>query len=42
VSREVGVEIYRLEEWRAQALTGMESGFKVGPFNREVRQIVSS
>lgn len=39
VSREVGVEIYRLEEWRAQALTGMESGFKVrikDPLNKEL------
>lgn len=29
VSREVGLEIYRLEEWRKQALSGMESGLKI-------------
>lgn len=28
VSREVGVEIYRLETWRDQALTGMEGALK--------------
>jgi len=28
VSRELGVEIYRLEEWRDKALLGMESGLK--------------
>ncbi len=28
VSREVGVEIYRLEAWRDQALTGMEGALK--------------
>lgn len=28
VSREVGVEIYRLDEWRNQALGGMEASFK--------------
>lgn len=28
ISREIGVEIYRLEEWRVQALSGIESGFK--------------
>lgn len=28
VSREVGVEIYRLETWRNQALDGMESALK--------------
>jgi hypothetical protein len=28
VSREVGVEIYRLEAWRAQALAGMEGALK--------------
>ena len=28
VSREVGVEIYRLDEWRNQALSGMEASFK--------------
>lgn len=28
VSREVGVEIYRLEAWRDQALAGMEGALK--------------
>ncbi len=28
VSREIGVEIYRLEQWRAQALAALESGLK--------------
>lgn len=28
VSREVGVEIYRLEEWRKKALEGMETALK--------------
>ena len=28
VSREVGVELYRLEAWQAQALTGLEFGLK--------------
>jgi transposase len=28
LSREFGVEIYRLEEWRDRALTGMETGLK--------------
>ena len=28
VSREVRVEVYRLEEWRTQALNGMETSFK--------------
>ena len=28
VSRAVGVEIYRLEEWKAQALAGLELGLK--------------
>ena len=28
LSRELGVEIYRLEEWRKQALMGMESALK--------------
>ncbi len=28
VSREVGVEIYRLEEWKARALAGLELGLK--------------
>ena len=29
LSRELGVEVYRLEEWRDKALTGMEAGLKV-------------
>ena len=28
LSRELGVEIYLLEEWRTQALQGMDSGLK--------------
>ena len=28
VSREVGVEVYRLEQWKARALTGLELGLK--------------
>ena len=28
LSRELGVEIYRLEDWRKQALEGMESALK--------------
>ncbi len=28
LSREVGVEIYRLEEWRERALAGLECGLK--------------
>jgi len=28
VSRDVGVEIFRLSEWRDEALLGMECGFK--------------
>ncbi len=28
VSRDVGIEIFRLSEWRDEALLGMESGFK--------------
>ena len=28
LSREVGVEIYRLEEWRERALAGLEGGLK--------------
>jgi hypothetical protein len=28
LSREVGVEIYRLEEWRDKALSGMDLGLK--------------
>ena len=28
LSRELGVEIYRLEDWRKQALKGMESALK--------------
>jgi hypothetical protein len=29
LSRELGVEIYRLEAWREQALAGMDAGLKV-------------
>ena len=28
VSREVGVELYRLEQWRGQALAGMDAGLR--------------
>jgi len=28
LSRELGVEIYRLEAWREQALAGMDAGLK--------------
>ena len=28
VSREVGVELYRLEAWQARALAGLELGLK--------------
>lgn len=28
LSRELGVEIYRLDEWRERALSGMETGLK--------------
>jgi len=28
VSRDVGVEIYRLEEWKQEAMSGIESRFK--------------
>lgn len=28
LSRETGVEIYRLEQWRDQALSGMEAGLR--------------
>ena len=31
VSREVGVEIYRLEEWKDRALAGLELGLKEQP-----------
>lgn len=29
LSRELGVEVYRLEEWRDKSLTGMEAGLKL-------------
>ena len=28
VSREVGVEVYRLEQWKSRALAGLELGLK--------------
>ena len=28
VSRDVGIEIYRLEEWKSEAMDGIESRFK--------------
>jgi transposase len=41
LSRELGVEIYLLEEWRTKALHGMESGLKVrieDPLEQELNQ----
>ena len=41
LSRELGVEIYRLEEWRRKALLGMEEGLRerIGdPLNTELDQ----
>lgn len=29
LSRELGVEVYQLEEWRSKAIQGMESGLKI-------------
>lgn len=31
LSRELGVEVYLLEEWQAKALQGIESGLKARP-----------
>jgi transposase-like protein len=39
LSRELGVEVYRLEEWRAKALEGMESALRErggDPLQREL------
>ena len=39
LSRELGVEIYRLEQWRSKALTGIESALKErggDPLKREL------
>ena len=41
LSRELGVEIYRLEEWRSKALLGMETALRerIGdPLNTELDQ----
>lgn len=41
LSRELGIEIYRLEEWRRKALLGMEEGLRerIGdPLNTELDQ----
>jgi transposase-like protein len=41
LSRELGVEVYLLEEWRSKALQGMESGLKVrieDPLQQELDQ----
>lgn len=41
LSREVGVEIYRLEEWREKALLGMETALREragDPLNTELDQ----
>lgn len=29
VSRDVGIEVYRLDEWRQEAMANMERGFKL-------------
>jgi hypothetical protein len=39
LSRELGVEIYRLEEWRSKALSGIESSLRErgdDPLQREL------
>jgi hypothetical protein len=39
LSRELGVEIYRLEEWRSRALSGLESSLRErgdDPLQREL------
>lgn len=38
LSRELGVPVYRLEEWRDKALAGMDEGLKqkAGPDDREL------
>jgi len=41
LSRELGVEIYRLEEWREKALAGIETAFRErtgDPLNTELDQ----
>jgi len=41
LSRELGVEIYRLEEWRRKALLGMETALRErsgDPLNTELEQ----
>ena len=41
LSREFGVEVYVLEEWRSKALQGMESGLKMrfeDPLQQELDQ----
>ncbi len=41
LSRELGVEVYLLEEWRSRALQGMESGLKMrseDPLEQELDQ----
>lgn len=35
LSRETGVEIYRLEEWKTRALSGMEAGLREREIDRE-------
>jgi transposase len=39
VSREVGVEISRLEEWKREALLGMESGLRSRTEDSESREL---
>lgn len=39
VSREAGVEISRLEEWKQEALSGMECGLKSRPEAPETKEL---
>jgi len=39
VSRETGVEISRLEEWKREALSGMECGLRSRPESLESREL---
>ncbi len=41
LSRELGVEVYLLEEWRSKAIQGMEAGLKIrieDPLQQELNQ----
>ena len=40
LARELGVEIYRLEEWKSKALAGIDAGLRVrdgDPLEKELR-----